>query len=182
MSTEWPALSSSLTWDHKLTRRRARSRQSHRGGGPETLCGCVAFRQPNLCRTAVWEIAPYGPPLGKLLARLPNAGPFIHDRRSSSHSPTGIRESWRATAVQAANTTAVALSLQLLDFLANNALRPWAAPSSAGAGIHFGSFFVGDLHVTHLLQVSGSQHKTLDDCSTFSSAVAMGRVGRACSF
>jgi ribosomal protein S14 len=118
MSTEWPALSSFLTWDHKLTRRRARSRQSHHDGGrPETLCGYVVFRQPNLCRTAVREIAPHGPPLGKLLARLPNAGPFIHDRRSSSHSPTGVRESWRATAVQAATPLRLPCRSNYLIFL-----------------------------------------------------------------
>jgi hypothetical protein len=60
-----------------------------------------------------------------------------------------------------------------------NRIQAWPYQARAGAGIRFGSFFVGDLHVTHLLQVSGSRHKTLDDCSTFSSFIALapGRPG-----
>jgi len=53
----------------------------------------------------------------------------------------------------------VALSFQLLDCLANNAPRPWAVPSSAGASIHFGGFFVGDFHVWQKYYGSPTFHK-----------------------
>ena len=48
---------------------------------------------------------------------------------------------------------------QLLDCLANNAPRPWAVPSSAGASIHFGGFFVGDFHVWQKYYGSPTFHK-----------------------
>ena len=40
----------------------------------------------------------------------------------------------------------------MLDFLSHNVFCPLSIPSSAGTGIHFCGFFVGDLHVTPILQ------------------------------